>query len=246
MIDNDDDEKMVSYTTRHVYYAMPRCLGPSHFFFFSVNPLIPPHAIRERAATDACTTRLRRLKHAATKDKRAGPTRAAACVRRSPLRPCPRSQSFQSPELHGGRVFSAECIPAFDWQSVGLFYSFYHSKQPGRITRLLACEDEQLRVHAPPPVRSGRANPMPAPAPESPRPAQVYPKVNLEMGPTFVHKNMRYDEMNEAEKFDQYRDGKGRGYASHRTRAPHAHCTCKLDAHRTRTAGTPRTTSRTR
>ena len=53
---------------------------------------------------------------------------------------------------------------------------------------------------------------MPAPAPESaPRPAQVYPKVNLEMGPTFVHKNMRYDEMNEAEKFDQYRDGKGRG-----------------------------------
>ena len=50
--------------------------------------------------------------------------------------------------LHGGRVFSAECIPAFDWQSVGLFYSFYHSKQPGRITRLLACEDEQLRVRA--------------------------------------------------------------------------------------------------
>ena len=34
VIDNDDDEKMVSYTTRHVYYAMPRCLGPSHFFFF--------------------------------------------------------------------------------------------------------------------------------------------------------------------------------------------------------------------
>ena len=47
--------------------------------------------------------------------------------------------------LHCRRVFSAECIPAFDWQSVGLFYSFYHSKQPGRITRLLACEDEQLR-----------------------------------------------------------------------------------------------------
>ena len=57
--------------------------------------------------------------------------------------PCPECAS-----LLGGRVFSAECIPAFDWQSVGLFYSFYHSKQPGRITRLLACEDEQLRVHA--------------------------------------------------------------------------------------------------
>jgi hypothetical protein len=24
------DRIMVSYTTRHVYYAMPRCLGPSH------------------------------------------------------------------------------------------------------------------------------------------------------------------------------------------------------------------------
>jgi len=65
-------------------------------------------------------------------------------------------------------------------------------------------------------VRTGRANPAPEPAPEpAPRPAQVYPKVNLEMGPTFVHKNMRYDEMNEAEKFDQYHDGKGRGYASY-------------------------------
>lgn len=53
-----------------------------------------------------------------------------------------------SAPLHCRRVFSAECIPAFDWQSVGLFYSFYHSKQPGRITRLLACEDEQLRVRA--------------------------------------------------------------------------------------------------
>ena len=35
------------------------------------------------------------------------------------------------------------------------------------------------------------------------------------MGPTFVHKNMRYDEMNDAEKFDPYQDGKGRGYASY-------------------------------
>ena len=70
-----------------------------------------------------------------------------------------------------------------------------------------SCECVPAAAHAP-----GRANPTPAPAPEpAPRPAQAYPKVNLEMGPTFVHKNMRYDEMNEAEKFDQYRDGKGRG-----------------------------------
>ena len=41
-------------------------------------------------------------------------------------------------------VFSAECIPAFDWQSAGLFYSFNRTRQPGKITRLLACSDEQL------------------------------------------------------------------------------------------------------
>ena len=69
--------------------------------------------------------------------------------------------------LHCRRVFSAECIPAFDWQSVGLFYSFYHSKQPGRITRLLACEDEQLRVRAP---QQGRPAPAPAPAHLRPSP----------------------------------------------------------------------------
>jgi len=112
----------------------------------------------------------------------------------------------------------------------------------------------------------------PAPEPAA-RPGQVYPKVNLEMGPTFVHKNMRYDKMNEAEKFDQYHDGKGRGCRrrcsarcartalaalhtlhAHRTRPPHTHHTRTArppHAHRTRAlhahpAGTPRTTSRTR
>ena len=93
-------------------------------------------------------------------------------------------------ELHV--VFSAECIPAFDWQSVGVFFSFYHSRQPGRITRLLACSEEQLKS---------------------------YPKTNLEMGPTFVHSNMRFDakteDVNSAEAGDPFDDGKGRGYASY-------------------------------
>ena len=63
-------------------------------------------------------------------------------------------------------VFSAECTPLFDWHSVGLFYSFYASGQHGNITRLLACsEAEQAK----------------------------YPKANLEIGPTFVHRNMRDD-----------------------------------------------------
>ena len=70
----------------------------------------------------------------------------------------------------------------------------------------------------------------PAPEPAA-RPGQVYPKVNLEMGPTFVHKNMRYDKMNEAEKFDQYHDGKGRGCRRRITcrttlRTLRTHCSC--------------------
>ena len=95
-------------------------------------------------------------------------------------------------------VFSAECIPAFDWQSAGLFYSFRRVRQPGRITRLLACSEAQL---------------------------STYPKVNLEMGPTFVHKNMRFDASNDAEKDDPHNDGKGTGCASLPPLAPPLLCT---------------------
>lgn len=88
------------------------------------------------------------------------PSQRLACRCTCTPQPAPaiRARGVVTPlSLRGGRVFSAECIPAFDWQSVGLFYSFYHSKQPGRITRLLACEDEQLRV------RGSRSLTMPAP-----------------------------------------------------------------------------------
>ena len=78
-------------------------------------------------------------------------------------------------------VFSAECIPAFDWQSAGLFYSFNRTRQPGKITRLLACSDEQLAS---------------------------YPKSNLDMGPTFVHLNMRFDAVNDIERGDPFHDDK--------------------------------------
>ena len=60
-------------------------------------------------------------------------------------------------------VFSAECNPAMTWQSVGLFHSHKHVRQPGPITRLLACSEEQLAS---------------------------YP--GLDAGPTFVHHNMRF------------------------------------------------------
>ncbi|GAV88265.1 hypothetical protein CFOL_v3_31688 [Cephalotus follicularis] len=42
-------------------------------------------------------------------------------------------------------IFSTECTPYFDWQTVGLMHSFHQSGQPGNITRLLSCTDEELK-----------------------------------------------------------------------------------------------------
>nr|PNR58321.1 hypothetical protein PHYPA_005316 [Physcomitrium patens] len=49
------------------------------------------------------------------------------------------------PRIH--TLFSAECTPYFDWQTVGLVHSFKQSKQPGYITRLLSCTDENLKTY---------------------------------------------------------------------------------------------------
>ncbi|CAN6449215.1 unnamed protein product [Victoria cruziana] len=46
------------------------------------------------------------------------------------------------PKIH--TVFSTECSPYFDWQTVGLMHSFHLSGQPGNITRLLSCTEEDL------------------------------------------------------------------------------------------------------
>ncbi|KAF6165327.1 hypothetical protein GIB67_018771 [Kingdonia uniflora] len=42
-------------------------------------------------------------------------------------------------------LFSVECQDYFDWQTVGLVHSFKKSKQPGPITRLLSCSDEEKK-----------------------------------------------------------------------------------------------------
>lgn len=42
-------------------------------------------------------------------------------------------------------IFSTECTSYFDWQTVGLVHSFHLSGQPGNITRLLSCTDEDLK-----------------------------------------------------------------------------------------------------
>ncbi|XP_058093790.1 peptidyl serine alpha-galactosyltransferase [Magnolia sinica] len=47
------------------------------------------------------------------------------------------------PKIH--TLFSTECSPYFDWQTVGLVHSFHLSGQPGNITRLLSCTDEGLK-----------------------------------------------------------------------------------------------------
>lgn len=47
------------------------------------------------------------------------------------------------PKIH--TLFSIECSSYFDWQTVGLMHSFRLSGQPGNITRLLSCTDEDLK-----------------------------------------------------------------------------------------------------
>lgn len=49
------------------------------------------------------------------------------------------------PKIH--TIFSTECSPYFDWQTVGLVHSFYLSGQPGNITRLLSCTEEDLKQY---------------------------------------------------------------------------------------------------
>lgn len=49
------------------------------------------------------------------------------------------------PKIH--TLFSTECTPYFDWQTVGLMHSFRLSGQPGNITRLLSCTDDDLKQY---------------------------------------------------------------------------------------------------
>ncbi|RVW68981.1 Peptidyl serine alpha-galactosyltransferase [Vitis vinifera] len=42
-------------------------------------------------------------------------------------------------------LFSVECQNYFDWQTVGLMHSFKKARQPGPITRLLSCTDDEKK-----------------------------------------------------------------------------------------------------
>lgn len=64
----------------------------------------------------------------------------------------------REPRVH--TVFCAECSNNFDYKSIGVFWSHALSGMPGNVTRLLACDEEQLKRYK-----------------------------GLNIGPTFVHKN---------------------------------------------------------
>nr|GMD49053.1 peptidyl serine alpha-galactosyltransferase [Ipomoea batatas]GMD51750.1 peptidyl serine alpha-galactosyltransferase [Ipomoea batatas]GMD54727.1 peptidyl serine alpha-galactosyltransferase [Ipomoea batatas] len=54
------------------------------------------------------------------------------------------AQSQEAPwRIH--TLFSVECQNYFDWQTVGLMHSFRKAGQPGPITRLLSCTDEEKK-----------------------------------------------------------------------------------------------------
>lgn len=42
-------------------------------------------------------------------------------------------------------LFSVECQNYFDWQTVGLMQSFRKAGQPGPITRLLSCTEDEKK-----------------------------------------------------------------------------------------------------
>ncbi|KAJ4758010.1 peptidyl serine alpha-galactosyltransferase [Rhynchospora pubera] len=51
----------------------------------------------------------------------------------------------RKPKIH--TLFSTECSTYFDWQTVGFMHSFRLSGQPGGVTRLLSCTDEDLKMY---------------------------------------------------------------------------------------------------
>jgi len=53
----------------------------------------------------------------------------------------------KSPSGRIHTLFSVECQNYFDWQTVGLMNSYRKAKQPGPITRLLSCTDEEKKKY---------------------------------------------------------------------------------------------------
>uniref|UniRef100_A0A1D1Y8I1 Vertnin n=1 Tax=Anthurium amnicola TaxID=1678845 RepID=A0A1D1Y8I1_9ARAE len=76
-------------------------------------------------------------------------------------------------------LFSTECQDYFDWQTVGLVHSFRKARQPGPLTRLLSCTDEERRRYH----GMGLAPTMEVPSmSRHPRTGDWYPAINKPAG----------------------------------------------------------------
>lgn len=64
------------------------------------------------------------------------------CIRHAHAGVAERDTRAEPHNIH--TVFSTECSPYFDWQSVGLVHSHRKVGMPGRITRLMACDEAKL------------------------------------------------------------------------------------------------------
>ena len=56
-------------------------------------------------------------------------------------------ETGQKPPWRIHTLFSVECQNYFDWQTVGLMNSYRKARQPGPITRLLSCTDEEKKKY---------------------------------------------------------------------------------------------------
>lgn len=74
--------------------------------------------------------------------------------------PLSRTMLAPSPATRVHTVFCAECTEDYDYKSLGVFHSHNLSGMPGGVTRLLACDTEELKTYR-----------------------------GLHLGPTFVHQN---------------------------------------------------------
>ena len=54
------------------------------------------------------------------------------------------AEPWPEPSVH--TVFTTECTPYFNWQTLGLLFSHHKSGQPGPVTRLLSCTPQALKT----------------------------------------------------------------------------------------------------
>ncbi|CAO1940625.1 unnamed protein product [Urochloa humidicola] len=115
---------------------------------------------------------------------------AIACaVAAALLMLCPAWASAAAAAGEGRRLhtlFSVECGDYFDWQAVGLLHSLRKAGQPGGVTRLLSCAEDQLPSYRG--LRIGHTLQVPSFS-RHPRTGDWYPAINKPAGVVHWLKN---------------------------------------------------------